>query len=403
MKRILTRILAFVLCLMCLFSLAACDDDEVTESDKPAQFGSYGADFARELALTHPYRKAYSDGEISTGIMIKEEFEELGYEVETQAFKSVYGSESYNYVIHIQGDGFIKVDDNNNAAEVRRLVVIGAHYDNAYKPNDVPEGYTYDGISDNASGIGCLMTIAAELKNYGNQAFDIDIVAFGASSDEFAGAKAYYNSLSTDEKNRIEVMYCIENIYAGDKMYANAGWNSLVHSQKYKMRRKLYQAYDVAYNDMLSSLNGYNLLYNESGIITDVNGDGVYDIYREISVNQSDYRVFDENNIPIVFFDSGDYFFDSVEATKETKNLNLQEFGGKVSDTYLDSSVLLDEVLKSGDKDVLETRINNTAYVVLESLKKGSDFAMTHEQYDEYLKTPSVTPEVTATVAVTAQ
>lgn len=401
MKRIFTKILAIVLCLMCIFSMTACGDDDSAEVIKPAQFGSYGADFARLLAKTHPFRKAYSDGEISTGIMIKEEFEKLGYTVETQSFKNIYGSESYNYVVHIQGDGFIKVNENNNASsEVRRLVVIGAHYDNAYKSTEVPEGYSYDGISDNASAIGCLMTLASELKNYDKQAFDIDIVAFGASADDFAGARTYYNSLSSDEKNRIEVMYCIENIFAGDKMYANAGWNSLVHSQKYKMRRKLYQAYDVAYNDMLSSLNGYNLLYNESGIITDVNGDGIYDIYREVSINTSDYRVFDENNIPIVFFDSGDYFFDSIDATKETKNLNLQEFGGKVSNTYLDSTALLDDVMKSGDKDVLEIRINNTAYVILESLKKGSDFAMTREEYEEYLKTPSVTPEATTTAAV---
>lgn len=390
MKNILRKLVSLLLCISMLFVLVACgDDDKNIVTLLPADFGSYGAEFARALAEEHPFRKAYSDGEKSAGIMIKEEFESLGYDVEVQNFKSIYGSDSANYVIHIKGSGFIKVNDDNSTSDVRRLVVIGAHYDDAFKLEEVPEGYTYDGISDNASAIGCLMTIASQIKNYENLAFDVDIVAFGAGGDEFAGAKYYYNSLDASSKNSIEVMYCIENIYAGDKMYANAGWNSLIHDQKYQMRRKLYQAYDVAYDEMLASYNGYSLLYNECGLIVDVNGDGVSDIYREVSVNKSDYCVFDEHNIPVVFFDSGDYFFDKMEKMKETKNLNFQEFDGQISNTYLDSSEMLDEVLKSDEKDVLEIRINNTAFVIMESLEKGSDYAMTPKQYETYKNTPT--------------
>lgn len=398
MKKFFKNLVSILLCISTLLVLVSCDKEEPTESTKPADYGSYGADFAREFAKLHPYRRAYSDGERSAGIMIKEEFESLGYEVTSQPFKSTYGSDCYNYVVRIDGTGFIDVGDDNETTDVRRLVVIGAHYDDSFAATDVPEGYTYDGISDNASAIGCLMTIAEQIKNY-ELAFDVEIVAFGAGSDDFAGARAYYNSLSSDDKKSIEVMYCIENIYAGDKMYANAGWNSLVSTQKYQMRRKLYQAYDVAYDKMLSSLNGYNLLYNECGIITDLNGDGVNDVYREVSINMSDYVVFDDANIPIVFFDSGDYFFDSLDKMKETKNLNYQEFGGQISNTYLDSSTVLDEVLKTEEKDVLEIRINNTTFVILESLTKGSDVAMTPAQYEEYKNTPKVTPTTVETKA----
>lgn len=398
MKDICKKLVSLLLCISTLLVFASCGDDETTENTKPASYGSYGADFARQLASEHPYRKAYSDGEKSTGIMIKEEFEALGYEVEVQEFNSIYGSQSANYVIRIEGNGFIKVNDDDTTEDVRRLVVIGAHYDDSFKAEEIPEGYSYDGISDNASAIGCLMTIASEIKNYNDLAFDVEIVAFGAGGDNFAGANFYYNSLSAEEKASIEVMYCIENIYAGDKMYANSGLNSLVSTQKYQMRRKLYQAYDVAYDQMLSSLNGYNLLYNECGLIFDINGDGVNDIYREVSINKSDYVVFDNANIPVVFFDSGDYFFDSLEKMKETKNLNFQEFGGQISNTYLDSSTMLDEVLKTEEKDILEIRINNTAFVILESLGKGSDFALTPAQYEQYKNTP-VTSETTAVIA----
>ena len=386
------RIGALLLCLIMLLSLVACSKDGGDEATKPAAFGTYGADFARKLASDYPYRKAYTADENSAGAMIKKEFEKLGYKVENQSFTNSYGSTSYNYIVHIEGSGFVEVDDKGSTKDIRRKVVIGAHYDSAFTPDQVPSDGTYDGISDNASGVGCLLTVAQQLKATGDLGFDIDLVAFGAGGDDFAGARKYVDELDVKDIESIEVMYCISNIYAGDKVYASSGLNSLDKSQKYKMRRKLYQAYDVAYNDMLSSLNGFNLYYNESNIVADINGDGVDDIYREVSVNKSDYTPFDDKNVPIVFFDSGDYYFDSLDKVKETKNLTLQEYGGKISGTLLDSSTILDEVQVTEEKDLLEIRINNIAYCIIGSLKKGSDFGLTHEQYEESLKRITTEP-----------
>ena len=382
-KKILKTVAALMASCFILMPLGGCSDDEEAEKSLlPADYGTYGADFAREFAQACPYRKAFSEGEAQAGQMIKEEFEELGYEVETQTFSNVYGSTSANYIIRIEGDGFLAADDEGNYSDIRKTVVIGAHYDDAYSSSEVPSDYSYDGISDNASGIATLMTIAKEIQNY-KTGFDVVIVAFGAGSWDFMGATHFYNTLSFAEQQSIEVMYCIDSIYSGDKVYASAGFNSLDLSQKYAMRRKLYQAYDVAYDNTLASTNGFSLLYNESNIVADVNGDGTDDVYREVTVHKSDYVPFDEANIPIVFFDSGDYFFDALDDMKETKNLNLQEFGGMIRGTYLDSTEVLDEVLMTEDgTDVLQTRINNVAFVILESLLKGSDYGITHEAYD---------------------
>ena len=399
MRKEMKRLLAIILCLVLGFNLVACSKSE-SEEKKPADFGSYGADFARKFAKKYPYRKAYSGTETEAGEMIKEEFESLGYDVETQNFTSIYGSNSVNYIIHIEGSGFVEPDGKGNAKDIKKKIVIGAHYDSAFAADEVPEGYTYDGISDNASGVGCLVTIAKEIKNYGDLGFDIDIVAFGAGGDEYRGASQYFDKLSSEEKDQIEVMFCIDSIYAGDKVYASAGLNSLSTEGKYnyKMRRKLYQAYDVAYDDMLYSKNGFNLNYNESGIMVDLNGDGSVDSYREVSLNKSDYSVFDEHDIPIVFFDSGDYNFDSLDKVKETKNLNLQEFDGKIAGTLLDSSEVLDKVQNVDDNDLLEIRINNVSYCIMGTLKKGSDFGMTHAEYEESLK--KITTEESAASSV---
>ena len=374
-----------------MLPLAGCSEDEVKKI--PAAYGSYGADFARELAASYPYRKAYSGQETAAGEMIRLELSSLGYEVEEQPFTNEEGETSRNLIVHVEGKGFMGETEEGSGeyTEIRKSVLIGAHYDSAFGADDMPEegDYTYDGISDNASGVGCVMTSAKRISEYQDIGFDVTIVFFGAGHDDFAGARAYYASMTPDERESTEVMYCIESIYGGDKVYANAGMNSLDLSQKYQMRRKLYQAYDVAYDSELASTNGFSLLYNESGIVTDLNEDGQNDVYREVSVNRSDYVVFDSANIPIVFFDSGDYFFTSLDETKETKNLNLQEFGGAIRGTLLDSSEVLDSILVTEEQDVLEIRINNIAYVILESMLKGSDFGMTHEEYEYMLANPT--------------
>lgn len=378
-KKILLLIFAVIVSLMIPFTGCSRDDDD----ELPADYGSYGADFAREFAASNPSRRAYSEGERAAGQMIKEEFEALGYDVYEQDFVGSGGT-STNYVIRIEGKGFLHVGEDGQAEDVRRIAVIGAHYDNAFLPQYLA-GSGYDGISDNASGVGCLMTCAKQIANYSDLAFDVYIVAFGANSDNFAGARAFYSSLSEEEKASLEVMYDFESIYAGDKMYASSGYNSFIPGQRYAMRRKLYQVYDVAYDSELASRNGYSLLYNESGISADINGDGQMEIYSEVSAHKSDYLVFDEANVAIVYFDSCDYFFDTIEEMRETKNLHLQTYDGAIRGTLLDGTSTLDPVLNTDGTDRLMVRINNTAYVTLESMMKGSDYAMTTQQYNDYL------------------
>ena len=99
-------------------------------------------------------------------------------------------------------------------------------------------------------------------------------------------------------------MYCIVSIYAGDILYAHAGHSSLVEGNKYSFRRKLYEAYDVAYENSLYSQTGTDLYYNMSLINFDVNGDLINDEYREVTKVRSDYTVFDSQSIPVVFFES---------------------------------------------------------------------------------------------------
>jgi len=402
------RITAIILIISILSVLFAGCSKKASQT-KVADYGTYGSDFARRLASEAPYRKAYSADEQKAGSMIKEEFEKLGYEVQTQPVTGPDGKQSNNYIAVFDGEGFFsKSNDTGDYIQTDRYIVVGAHYDSKFSKSELDEYnakmkeengddadiYEYDGINDNASGVGALLTCAKEIKNLKDVPFNVIFVAFGASGDDLAGSKTFFSALTPDVRSKLEVMICIDSIYAGDKIYANSGLNSLLPGRKYAMRRKLYQAYDVAYENSLSSLNGFNLLYNESRIQQDLNGDGSIDIYSEVSLNVSDYQPFDNAMVPVVYFDSFDYNFKTVDEMHDTKNLDLQAFDGMIRGTYLDSMKVLDPIHKTSEADLLQVRINNVACVILGLVMKGSDSALTAEQYKAALeeeKNPSPT------------
>ena len=429
----LTRFIAAALSFAVLTGplvLTSCKKGEKT-STKAADYGSYGADIAREIASKFPDRKPYSEGESAVGDYIAGKIKEIGYTPEVQTFSKEVGEgedavtkSSANYIIKIPGTGFYCRQDDGTYQIEHRVAVIGAHYDAAILPEFAPKEdekkkddkkksdkkedgeaepterpkYVFDGISDNASGTACVLTAMMAFKEYTNIAYDVWFVFFGAGTDNFAGAEKFVTSLPGEELLSIDVMYDIDSLYAGDKVYASSGYKSLLSTQKYEMRRKLYQAYDVCFANPLYTYYRFDLYYNESGLKFDINEDGYKDIYNEVSGTMSDYKLFDERGIPVVYFESFDYNYTALEKMKETKNLNIQDFGGKVRGTPSDCTYFLDELLITEDVDRnndgeidcsgdrLQIRVNCVAFIVIESLLKGSDKGMTPAQYEEFKK-----------------
>jgi alkaline phosphatase isozyme conversion protein len=359
--------------------MSGCENKKTKESI-PSDYGSYGTNIALNLATMYPYRSAYSQNEKLAGAFIKSAFEALGYVVEEQVFTSEDGlGESVNYIVRIKGEGLMFPDDLGEYKKETRQVIVGAHYDTFYGTADMELAPQFDGIQDNGSGIGALLTLARELKNQ-TMGYDVVLVAFGAGDASYMGARSFVSLMTASEIDNTDAMYCIDSIYAGDKLYASSGLNSLVSGQKYEMRRKLYEAYDVVYDNRLSSIKGgVDLLFNQSGILYDINIDGVQDVFREVTMTRSDFTPFDEAGIPIVFFESYDYNFFNIIEFKETKNLELQAFGGMIRHTGLDSSIILQEVL---DPEQLTIRINNTAFIIYKAILKGAHNSVTIAQYE---------------------
>lgn len=394
---------------------------------KPADYGTYGSDIAREIASKFPDRRAYSAGESQTGAYIEEKIKELGYTPEVQSFQGSGGT-SANYIVRVEGTGFYCAQDDGSFTLEHRVAIIGTHYDadlySEYRPDEEDEEeyddedydedyddeeyddedeteetepeFRYDGISDNASGTACVLTALKAFKDYKDVGFDVWFVFFGASTDNFCGAEAFYKSLSYEEQHSIDVMYDVDSLYAGDKVYASSGYKSLISTRRYEMRRKLYQAYDVCFSNTLYTNYGFDLYYNESGIKVDVDEDGVNDIFKEMPKTVSDFKVFDDRMIPVVYFESYEYNFTNYDQMKETKNLSLQDYGGNIRRTPADSTAFLDSVLveedydRDGDGEIdcsgdrLQIRINCVAFIICEALLKGSDKGMTPSEYDAF-------------------
>jgi len=423
-----TKVLAAAMCFAVLAGplvLTSCKKKEKSDV-KPADYGSYGADIAREIAEKFPERGAYTEGEKATGDYIEGKIKELGYTPEVQRFTKEAGEgeevkSSANYVVKIPGTGFYCLQGDGTYKIEHRVAVIGAHYDAAILPEYAPKEdkkkddkkkdekkddaeatpterpkYVFDGISDNASGTACVLTAMKAFKDYKDVSYDVWFVFFGAGTDNFAGAEEFCKTFTTEEFYSIDVMYDIDSLYAGDKVYASSGFKSLITTQKYEMRRKLYQAYDVCFANTLYTNYRFDLYYNESGLRFDVNDDGYKDIFNELPNTISDFKPFDDRGIPIVYFESYDYNYTLLEKMKESKNLNLQDYGGKIRRTPSDCTYFLDSLLVSEDLDFngdgepdctgdrLQIRVNCVAFIVLEALLKGSDKGMTAAQYEEY-------------------
>lgn len=341
--------------------LGSCNNN--TNVSPGMNVGPEGVAFAKKIAAQFPYRKAYSQQEKGVASLIETELKDMNYKPEVVTFgtdKSI----SQNIIVKIEGKGFQEENskaDSSTDSMIRKQVIIGAHYDSFIGIEQKATFPDYDGIQENASGVGALISIAKELKG-SNNGYDVILVFFGAGNDNFAGAKNYFASMTKDEIAKTDAMYCIESIYAGDKLYAHAGINSTVKGTKYEKRRKLYEISDVAI------ANTIDLRFNESDLDIDVNNDKVNEVYREITTTKSDYSVFDNANIPCVFLESYDYYGETQTIQQESKNPSFGSTSGKIRGTNFDSMLKLAEVL---EKDRLETRIKNTAFLVVKAIEKG--------------------------------
>ncbi len=293
-------------------------------------------------------------------------------------------------------------------------MVIGAHYDtpaamqaDESEDDDEQETVHPDGIHNNASGVASVLT-AARILRQEHPGYDIVFVFFGAGTDDYRGARHYLSSLAPEDRARIDVMVNVGPIYAGDKVYAHAGQNS-VRSGEYKdyaKRRKLYQVTDIFFEFQLNTRNRYAVYTNQASFFVTLDS-GEQAVFREWTSKLSDHTPFDRAGIPVVFMESGDYRVKKIEdVTIESRNPFFQDTAGVISATRFDRTEVLEELFRQMDEQTagqtipaidpdgstagepdpepdskgnskqvivprLIQRINNTAFVLVQLTRKG--------------------------------
>ncbi len=394
-RRRLTVLL--LVCSSLLALLAGCDQPP-EEVAPVADYGNLGAQYARKIAMDTPRRGPFTAEERQAAEIIRVAWEKMGYTPQWMPFTVQHEDgavwHSQNVVVRIPGHGFRVADANSDAVrEVRRQVIVGAHYDTWFsEPRTDAQGEPlppvagadyeacveayeagYDGINDNASGIGALLALARELYDTAC-GYDVVLVAFGAGCADQAGAAHYVAQMTAQEVAQTDAMYCVEALYAGDKLYASAGLNSLARDRDgnpakiYEKRRKLYEATDVAIVHDLDEL-GFDLLTNQSSLRLDLDGDDAPDVYREVTLTRADHLPFDAAGIPCVYLESYNYAYDNLAAMRDARNHEMADWGGIARRNTLDSYTRLSAIF--ADMTRLKDRINHVAFILYEAIVKG--------------------------------
>jgi hypothetical protein len=153
---------------------------------------------AKVLARSVGARPADSWGEIHAREFITSAFQQYGYFPLLQEFIVNAGGR------RVHSGNIIAVKEGESA---KRLVV-GAHYDSAA----VGEGYT-----DNATGIGLLLEVAARIKKTPTP-YTIVFVAFGAEENGLLGSQHYVDTLSDVERRAIIGMIDLDAPAGGDEL-----------------------------------------------------------------------------------------------------------------------------------------------------------------------------------------
>lgn len=374
MKKFSYRFLTASLLVSLLLPLVSCAKE--VESKVAGEYGEQASLTAFRLAAENPFRSAYSAGERATAAAIKSQLDALGVPYQIQGFSGA-GGQSENIIVRFEGRGFHREqtvatdiagrpDAKQPVGEFRQTIVVGAHYDSPIAAEKSLEMPQYDGISDNASGVAALLQIIDQVKQSRDKlGFDVDFVFFGASSDNYQGARIYLDNMEENLKSNLMSVLVIESLYVGDKLYANAGPRSADPEQKIFLRTPLYDLLDIS----VSHFTGQRLLDNQSGLILQgISGIPDGTVYREFTLKQGDFTPFDQAGYPIVYIESADYVVQDPNHFKENKSSVFESTQGRVRGTAFDSTTVLKEVVH--DK-AMEERVNAVTFWVYTYLTDG--------------------------------
>jgi len=156
-------------------------------------------EYMAELSDEIGPRVAGSPGERRAAARVSQWFSRLGYAPAVQDFSFKDGGASR------ASANVVATKAGSSSAQI----VIGAHYDSIA---------TGRGTFDNASGVALMMQLADALRAE-ETLYTLVFVAFGAEEAGLKGSKAYFGSMTAEQKAATVLMINFDSVATGDRVY----------------------------------------------------------------------------------------------------------------------------------------------------------------------------------------
>ena len=204
MRAFARRILVALLAVALLVGAPACgqraDTGLPSKAVSSTDPGSLAYAIMTQFSNTVGPRPADSWGEIRAREFVFHVFQQYDYEPVLQEFIAEEDGETYH-----SGNVIVV-----KPGESGKTLVVAAHMDGVKGS---------PAASDNASGIGALLEIAARLEDVATP-YTIAFVAFGAEEPGLLGSQHYLEVLSGDERRAIIGMINLDGVAGGETLYA---------------------------------------------------------------------------------------------------------------------------------------------------------------------------------------
>ncbi len=319
------------------------------------------------------YRVAGSVSERHAAEYIKSQLDNLTNFKPVNNSSTVDGIEEFEFVSNVDSIGYTSqniVYRKDSSASGGKKVIIAAHYDTTFvadtrkEDRGVGVGIVSDGVNDNAASVATILSLASSLDKVEDLGFGIELIFFGAGSNDYAGARYHSRGMSDEEASNTLLFINLDRIALGDYTYMYV--NEYVSSQQryYFDILKDYDFKEFKHENIVDfyqeSPNGLN--YSHVGL-------------------ESDHAIFMARKINVLNFFSGNYenFLtagqnesnkddnitftenDTLEYIKENRANYLDNLAHiqLAIDTLLKDGNFLSQMLKNNGANAFETAYMN--------------------------------------------
>ncbi len=194
-----------ILCII-VMSIMGCSSQKYNvQKSESVNLSQKAYDMMEYIASTYPNRSMGSDSQDLITSYLETQLAAFGYEVSNQVYTTEKAKDAKNIIAKKSVD------------TTQDTIVIGANWDNLYLSYDSKP----DGTYQSGASIAALLTVAEYLYSK-TLSYNLEIVFFAGSSDNWSGAEYYLNKLTSTQKDNIKLFINYGYIVGGDNLYIYA-------------------------------------------------------------------------------------------------------------------------------------------------------------------------------------